>query len=275
MDLTQALQIVGQTDPGRVRAPHNEDSIVTCPASGLVVLADGMGGYNAGEVASNLASSVLAQRLNTLMSDMAKNLSREQAKALVKQRLGAEIKHANTLIFDQANQDLSCQGMGTTLVMGLFYDNFLAAAHVGDSRLYRLRRDRLEALTRDHSLLQEQLDSGMITPDEARYSSNKNLVTRALGVDMAVNADIQIFEVEVGDLYLFCTDGLNDLVEDEDIRLTLFGLRSNPPLAAQQLIRMANDSGGRDNVSVVLVRVMQDFSVTRGLWTQLTGWLRA
>jgi len=172
--------------------------------------------------------------------------------------------------------------MGTTLVCALFHDNRIIVAHVGDSRLYRYRQKgteqaQFEQITRDHSLLQEQIDSGMITPEEAKHSQNKNLVTRALGVDPTVEAEIHDYEAQVGDVYLLCSDGLNDMVDDGEIGMTLSALAANLELCAAQLIQMANDNGGRDNVSVILVKVVGDFAVPRGMtswFARLLAWLK-
>ena len=133
--------------------------------------------------------------------------------------------------------------MGTTLVAALFYDNQVTVAHIGDSRLYRLRGEEFSAITRDHSLLQEQIDSGMILAEDAKYSQNKNLVTRALGVDPEVETEIHDYPVQPGDIYLLCSDGLNDMVEDEEIQITVQMLAADLELAATQLIQMANDNG--------------------------------
>ncbi|HTY98926.1 MAG TPA: SpoIIE family protein phosphatase, partial [Rhodocyclaceae bacterium] len=138
----------------------------------------------------------------------------------------------------------------------------------------RLRGEDFTQITRDHSLLQEQIDSGMITPEQARHSQNKNLVTRALGIDPSVEAEIHDYDVEVGDVYLLCSDGLNDMVEDEEIGMTLQALSANLELCAGQLIQMANDNGGRDNVSVILVRVKQAFPAARSWWARLLAWLK-
>jgi protein phosphatase len=160
------------------------------------------------------------------------------------------------------------------VVSALFYDNRVAVAHVGDSRMYRLRGEVFESVTRDHSLLQEQIDGGMISKEDARQSRNKNLVTRAVGIDTDVAVEAHVHEVQVGDIYLFCSDGLNDMVEDEDIGSTLQMLQANLPLAATQLVEMANDNGGRDNVSVVLVKVKADFAAPRGWLANLLSWFK-
>ena len=274
MAITNALQIVSVTDPGRVRG-HNEDCIESRPESGVVVLADGMGGYNAGEVASGMATSLIAAGMaNAWTKPALKNMEREQASAYSQQLLQAEVGKANKAIFEAAQKDPQCAGMGTTLVACLFYDNFLTVGHIGDSRLYRLRNDALEQITRDHSLLQEQIDSGLITKEDARSSHNKNLVTRALGIDPEVDAEIHSYEVLEGDLYLLCSDGLNDMIEDEEIQMTLIALRSNLDLTAQQLVQAANDAGGRDNISVMLIKVVSAFGVERGLWARIKSWFQ-
>jgi protein phosphatase len=274
MKIAEALQIVSRTHPGMVRA-HNEDSIGVEAMCGLVVLADGMGGYNAGEVASGIAVSVMAteiaqrlQHANPIDLDTASH--EELAVALLR----ANIQKANTSIFHASQSQPQYAGMGTTIVAGLFYDNRVAVGHVGDSRMYRLRDEKLAAVTRDHSLLQEQIDSGMISVEDARFSKNKNLVTRAVGVDAQVIPEIHVHEVRVGDIYLLCSDGLNDMVTDQDIEAVLYSMQGNLPLAAEQLIQMANDNGGRDNVSVMLVKVLGDFSEPRNWRTKLLDWFK-
>ena len=274
MNISQALQSASLTDPGRVR-DHNEDCIESRPEIGLFVLADGMGGYNAGEVASGMATSLIADGLveGWSLREVDK-LSREQAMALADKLLREQIARANTAIFTTSQNNPECAGMGTTLVVCLFYDNFVSVAHIGDSRLYRLRGETLDQVTRDHSLLQEQLDSGLITPEEAKLSQNKNLVTKALGIDPAVEPELHVHETAEGDLYLLCSDGLNDMVDDEEIRLTLITLRSNPSLTVQQLVQAANDNGGRDNVSAMLVRIAEPFSVPRGWFARFKALFR-
>ena len=272
MALTDALQMVSITDPGRVRG-HNEDCVESRPDLGIVVLADGMGGYNAGEVASGMATSLIASGLTQAWTkDVLKKLDRDGAKALSQGILHTQVKLANTAIYEAAQKDPHCAGMGTTLVACVFYDNFLTVGHIGDSRLYRMRNDALEQVTRDHSLLQEQIDSGLITKEDARSSHNKNLVTRAVGIDPDVEAEIHSYDVQEGDIFLLCSDGLNDMIEDDEIQMTLIALRSNLDLTAQQLVQAANDAGGRDNVSVMLVRVTKEFGVERGLWARVKSW---
>ena len=264
MNLSQSLQSASLTDPGRVR-DHNEDCIESRPEIGLFVLADGMGGYNAGEVASGMATSLIADGLQEAwIPGNVTRLGREESKALSEKLIREHIARANNAIFTTSQNNPECAGMGTTLVVCLFYDNFLTVAHIGDSRLYRLRGEGMEQVTRDHSLLQEQLDSGLITPEEAKLSQNKNLVTRALGIDPSVDAEIHVYETQPDDTYVLCSDGLSDMVEDEEIRLTLLTLKTNPSLTVQQLVQAANDNGGRDNISAMLIRVAEPYGVPRG-----------
>lgn len=274
MRVEDALEIVSQTHPGMVRA-HNEDSVACEAACGLVVLADGMGGYNAGEVASGIAVSVTAMEIvHRLQNASPIDRDEQTGEELGVVLLRDNIQKANASIFHASQSQPQYAGMGTTIVSGLFYDNRVVVGHVGDSRMYRLRGEMLETVTRDHSLLQEQIDSGMISLEDARQSKNKNLVTRAVGIDAEVQTEIHVYDVLVGDIYLLCSDGLNDMVEDEDIQSTLYAMQGNLPLAAEQLIQMANDNGGRDNVSVILVKVKQEFAAPRGLLAGLLNWFR-
>lgn len=274
MRIDEALEIVCHTDSGIVRS-HNEDSVACEPACGLVVLADGMGGYNAGEVASGIAVSVVAteitQRLINKSPADRDEASGEELGVLL---LRENIRKANASIFHAAKSQPQYAGMGTTIVSGLFYDNRVAVGHIGDSRMYRLRGEAMEAITRDHSLLQEQIDAGIISVEDARMSRNKNLVTRAVGIDEEAEVEIHVHDVLVNDIYLLCSDGLNDMVGDEDIKATLEAFQSNLPLAANQLIQLANDNGGRDNVSVILVKVKGKFAEPRNWLAKMLDYFR-
>jgi len=273
MDLSQVLQVVLRTNPGMVRG-HNEDSVWADGALGMAILADGMGGYNAGEVASGMATTLLSTELGRLFAETPPYRLDAAGQPYARSALAAEIAKANGAIFQSAQSQPQYAGMGTTLVAAVFYDNRLMVAHIGDSRLYRQRGENFGPITRDHSLLQEQLDSGLITPEEAKLSHNKNLVTRALGIEAAVEPEIRDFDVLPGDIYLLCSDGLNDMVSDEDISATLTSMGANLELAGDQLIQMANDNGGRDNVSVILVKVLGAFPAPHGWWEQFLAWLK-
>jgi PPM family protein phosphatase len=274
MKIEDALEIVSQTSTGKVRL-HNEDSVACDAACGLVVLADGMGGYNAGEVASSMAVSVVATEVCRRLGQVAPiERDEETGEELGVLLLRDNIQKANASIFQAAQSQPQYTGMGTTIVAGLFYDNRVAVGHVGDSRMYRLRGGALEAITRDHSVLQEQLDSGMITIDEARHSTHKNLVTRAVGVDVGMEPEIHVHNVLVGDIYLLCSDGLNDMLEDKVIQSTLNAMQSDLAFAAEQLVQMANDKGGRDNISVILIKVRDEFAMPHGWLTKLLDWFK-
>lgn len=239
------------TDVGRQRA-NNEDAVMVDAEHGLIVLADGMGGYNAGEVASAMAVDWVVRELRQWLSTSAQRASTRD----VRRAMEICVDLANREIFEAAHTHPAYAGMGTTLVMALARGDTLLVGHVGDSRLYRWRAGALEQITRDHSLLQEQLDIGLITPEEAEHSGNRNLVTRALGVEDTVLLDVRELAILPGDAYLLCSDGLNDMLSDADIAEILAG---DQPLerSAVRLVGEANERGGRDNVTVALMQTRE------------------
>ena len=272
MSLINSLEMATATHTGMVRS-HNEDSVNVEADIGLAVLADGMGGYNAGEVASGIATALITNETRDALTRLSlQEVDGESGEPVASCLLREVVTKANTSIYQSANSQPQYAGMGTTLVVGLFCDNKMTVAHIGDSRCYRLRENNLEQLTRDHSLLQEQIDSGLLTKEAARRSQNKNLVTRALGIEADVVPEIHVHEVKPGDVYLLCSDGLNDMVEDDDIELTVGSLSANLPLAASQLVQMANDAGGRDNISVVLIKIKKDFPAENGWVSKVRSW---
>jgi serine/threonine protein phosphatase PrpC len=269
MSLKGKLHCVGQTDTGRVRE-HNEDMIAVDGELGLAVLADGMGGYNAGEVASGIAVKTVVNLVREALSlqdlsvpDPATGLSRHHI------ILRDAIQRANKIIYQTARTQTQCQGMGTTVVAALFYDNKITVAHVGDSRLYRLRGAEIEQVTLDHSLLQELVDRGFYSPEEAQRASNKNYVTRALGVENQVDVEMQEHAVHKGDVYLLCSDGLSDMIGDDDMAVTVNTFGKNLFSVGQHLIQLANDNGGKDNISVVLAQVVDSFPARRGIFDRI------
>ncbi len=273
MTAQSRVEFASATDTGVVRK-FNEDSIATDSEIGLMALADGMGGYMAGDVASALAISVVKEELVTALGNL-EPVENDTAKRYSPQALAVKwaAEKANQMILRVAWKNSQYQEMGTTLTLALFHEDRISIAHVGDSRLYRLRYDRLEQLTMDHSLLQGQVAAGLIDSGDAKFSHNRNLVTRALGKEETVEVDVREEDVLPGDIYLLCSDGLNDMVEDADIELALCELKANLPLAANFLVQMANDNGGHDNVSVVLARVRAQ-PARRGLLESLFGWFR-
>ncbi|MDD2608188.1 MAG: Stp1/IreP family PP2C-type Ser/Thr phosphatase [Giesbergeria sp.] len=235
------------TDQGRVRS-NNEDAVSIDHQAQVVVLADGMGGYNAGEVASHMATELIR-------TEMARWLAQtRQPPPSSQMRLVFEscVENANQAIFHAAHTNPQYSGMGTTVVAGVWWEDKLMLAHVGDSRCYRLRAGQLLQLTRDHSWLQEQMDAGLITPQQAAQSGQRNLVTRALGVEELVQVESNEFVVEAQDLYLLCSDGLSEMVSEQDL-LNLLSTETTLEAKAQELVDTANAHGGRDNITVALV----------------------
>jgi PPM family protein phosphatase len=226
------------TDPGRKRR-RNEDSFVVDPP--LFVVADGMGGAQAGEVASRLAAASFRE-------------FHEADELEPEPRLEAIIQEANRRIFERARHDTGLSGMGTTVTAALLGESAIAIGHVGDSRAYRIREGELEQLTQDHSLVADLIRSGRLTPEEAEDHPQRSVITRALGTDPDVDVDTFLVETKPGDLFLICSDGLTSMVPEEEILETL---RGSPSLeqAAKALVKAANKQGGEDNITVIIFRL--------------------
>ena len=241
-------EFFAKTDRGLARG-NNEDSVVLDAACGLVVLADGMGGYNAGEVASGMATDSLRSELGRWLSGPGVRASAREVRHMMELCVDA----VNDSILESAQKHADYAGMGTTLVVGVFHGSRLILGHIGDSRCYRLRDGALQQITRDHSWLQEQVDAGLLTAQQAALSNNRNLVTRALGVEPNVMMEVNEFQVAPNDLFLICSDGLTDMVADADLAEMV-----RAPTSLEEkttlLIDTANANGGRDNVSVLLVQ---------------------
>ena len=274
MNLSGALEIARLTDVGLQRE-HNEDAVASDENLGFVVLADGMGGYKAGEVASEMAVLTIVSCLSDTLGDYRcgkiDSLLGKQSEA---QLLIDAVKSANEVIYSVSKSQPQCEGMGTTLVVGIFTNNKLLVGHLGDSRMYRLRSKVLSQLTEDHSYLQEQIKAGYLSPEEARYSANKNLVTRALGLDAEFDLELNEYDVEVGDAYLLCSDGLTDMVEDEAIQALLNQYLPDINEAVKALIYAANKNGGSDNVSAILVKVNGSFECPKTWQDAALKWFR-
>ena len=244
------IEMAAVTDAGSVRQ-FNEDCVVTDPKIGVAVLADGMGGHRAGEVASHMAARII---YNDLQFQGPLFQSGADAHSPLR-ALDRSINRANRAVFEAAQAQATYHGMGTTVALAVFYDDRVALGHIGDSRIYRLRNGALQLLTRDDSLLRDQIELGLISAKDARDSHNRSLVTRALGIAKSIHAHVREDEASPGDIFVLCSDGLNDLVDDADIELIVRALKSNLPLAATHLVQAAKDNGGYDNVSVILARV--------------------
>ena len=266
------IRSIALTDTGKVRE-HNEDTIGEEPDIGLFVLADGMGGYNAGEVASGIAVKTIMNLVREAYQVQQLD-GTDRATGLMRPSiiLRDAILRANKIIHQTSKTQPQCEGMGTTVVAVLFYNNRVITAHVGDSRIYRLRSDRFEQLTLDHSLLQELVDRGFYSQEEAARSTNKNYVTRALGVEPSVEVEVREHPVQRGDHYVLCSDGLSDMVEDEDIHLTISTFNDNLETVAKQLVQLSNEHGGRDNISVVVMQVIDSFPARQRILDRILKW---
>ena len=271
MTFRDRIEIFGLTDVGRVR-DHNEDAIGSDPDHGIVVLADGMGGHRGGEVASAITvSTVLETLADRLKSINSGDIDEESGYRMQSIAVHDAVIEANEAVFASSCENAQYQGMGTTVVVLLFHDGHMTVAHVGDSRLYRYRDGVLEQMTRDHSLMQELVDRGFYTDDQARNSTNKNLVTRAIGVDASVEVDMLEDDVHADDIYLLCSDGLTDMLEDEVIRNTINDNSDDLEKIASELIRQSNDSGGNDNISAILARPGKAVAAGNGLFSRFFG----
>lgn len=275
MTLREKIDFAQITDTGRVR-DHNEDAIGSDEDIGLMVLADGMGGYSAGEVASGIAVEIVSQ-LASEGADRERRGDIDPHSGMMRQSivLRDAVYRANKIIYQTAQSQTQCEGMGTTIVACMFYDDKVSVAHVGDSRAYRLRGGQFDQVTLDHSLLQELVDRGFYSAEEAQRSTNRNYVTRALGVEPTVEVEVHEHEVLPDDIYLLCSDGLPDMVEDDDIHLTISTFNDSLDVVGQQLVDLANDHGGNDNVSVMLAQVKEAFPAKKGLFAKIVGLFRS
>jgi PPM family protein phosphatase len=260
------------THPGRVRG-NNEDAVGEDPDIGLLVLADGMGGYNAGEIASGISVTTGVDLTRRRWPELKHGeIDRDSGYCVESLLLRSAIEEAHRTIHSVAQSQPQCAGMGTTIVACILHDDRVSIAYVGDSRLYRFRNGRLEQITRDHSLLEELIARGHYSREDALRLVRKNIVTRALGVDSEVIVDIIEETVEVGDLILLCSDGLTDMVSDEAIGLTLAKHADTLDRAAAELVSAANAGGGKDNISVVLARADASFARGRRWYERLMEW---
>lgn len=256
-------EMCARTDIGRVRG-NNEDAVAFDAPLGLCLLADGMGGYNAGEVASGMAVGGVWQALIPWLRQ------HPQASSLqLSQAIEDCVQGANHAICRLSSAHSGYTGMGTTLVVGVFQQDRLLLGHVGDSRCYRRRGQAVEQITKDHSMLQQQIDAGLITPAQARVSPQKNLITRALGVPSSQPIELHEHRVEPGDLYLMCSDGLSDMLSPEALDATLCA-PGTLTRKARELVALANHCGGRDNISVLLVHANANAAPLRRI-----AWLNA
>ncbi len=258
-DSTLKLLVHGVTDVGLIRE-HNEDCIDWDKDRGLFLLADGMGGHNAGEVASELAIQSVKRALYEVLTPEIV----ESEVVDLKNAMYDAIVFANQEIYEQSHERPECAGMGTTLVVALVQNNTAIVANVGDSRMYHMHEGKLQQITTDHSLVQEMVDGGFLTEAEAQKSVSRNLITRALGIAEDVDVDIHEHEIAVGDFFLMCSDGLTDLVTDSEISTILNENKSDMEKAGQELVNSANNRGGKDNTSIILIAAKKAYSDEQG-----------
>lgn len=234
----------------------NEDRFCTAPDLGLYVICDGMGGHNAGEVASGLAIEVIKKHVQEVVQDPGRPLLGYDDPAFSPQtnRLASAIRLANHVVNAEAQARPSLAGMGTTVVSAVLGEQTLSVAHVGDSRLYLIRGESIQLLTADHSLVAEQIREGLLSEAEAERSPRKNILTRALGVEATVDVELGEVPVMSGDVVLLCSDGLTRHVSPADIMSAVREAR-HPQEVSERLVEMANATGGEDNTTVILVTV--------------------
>jgi len=272
--LNQALEIVGFSDIGRVRK-KNEDCITWDPTLGLAILADGMGGANAGEVAGSIAAETILKQAMVNIEAMPPGLEiidqgeNHTRASLV---LCNALHRANRIILHVAQEQPEYKGMGATTIGALFYDNQLSVCHVGDSRLYLMRQGLLQQVTEDHTVMQKIINDGIYTTEQAKKTINKNILTRAVGVTSNLKIDILEKNTFENDVYMICSDGLSDLVSDTEIQQEL-SKNNSLKTACRNLINLANKYGGTDNISVILIRVLKPYPAKCNFRHRLLRWL--
>lgn len=266
-----AVQVAGSSAVGRVRT-QNQDYIEWDAGLGLVVLADGMGGANAGEVASELAVKTIMGTAEHGIGQLHGGLEDRDAEQNLRRGtliLREALMRANETVFALSRREPRYRGMGTTAVTALFYDNRISVGYVGDSRLYRLRQGALHQMTEDHTMLQELVSRGLYSHEDARQLVSRNLLTRAIGVDERLAVDVIEDSVVTGDLYLFCSDGLTDMLSDAEIQSIVQREQGDLDKAARMLSETATDHGGVDNISVILARIVRAFPAPHGWYRRL------
>jgi PPM family protein phosphatase len=233
------------SDQGRIRT-SNEDSRVANLQKKIFLVADGMGGHAAGEVASHIAASTVEEILSNAEPD-----------SNSEELLHLAVQNANTRVYDAQVHQIEYRGMGSTLTLLLIRENRFYLAHVGDSRLYLLREGNLAQLTRDHSIVWQLFEDHLITKEDLSQHPRKNLITRSIGTHPQVEVDIQTDEIHEGDVFLICSDGLTDVLSDQEIQTLLSARGKSPQEICEMLVNAANAGGGPDNITVVVVRISE------------------
>ena len=250
------VQAYGLTDVGRQRQ-HNEDTFLVHDEMGLFLVADGMGGHAAGEIASRIAAESVREFIqHTEEDDGTWPHAYDETLRRSTNRLVAALRIANSRVLEAMRKDSRLRGMGTTVVASLISGDTISFAHVGDSRAYLIRQDAISRITNDHSWVFEQVQAGMITADEAERHPLRNVITRALGGALTVIPDASEMEVKSGDFYLLCSDGLTGMVPEEGILRSVMDHQDDVEAACRKLVDFANERGGYDNITTVLIKVI-------------------
>ena len=241
------LSVAAATDVGRIRA-GNEDSLYADadPERGLFIVADGMGGHAAGEIASEMAVQIVAKEMAPI-----RDLSDDESLTA----MASALRSANQAIFERTIIEADKQGMGTTASCLMLGSGRYVIGHIGDSRIYQLRDGVFRQVTKDHSYVQEQVDAGFLTPEQARYHPYSNVITRCVGANAAVEADVLQGEIKPGDIYLVASDGLTGMVEDPQLK-KIMETKSTPGAMVNSMINEANKRGGLDNITAIVVQVL-------------------
>ena len=251
------VRFAGKTDVGRQRS-HNEDNLLIPEEVAIAVVSDGMGGHACGEVASEITVKVIGDYYKQTAIEGPRTWPfRLPLVELEKNRMATAIKLANSEIFDQAAADPAKKGMGCTVEAIYFSQGRFYVGHVGDSRVYRIRNGSLQIITEDHSLLNDWRRMKAMSADEIRRFPHRNVVVRALGLGEHVNVDVYVEEYQIGDIYLLCSDGLNDMLEDEQILAIVESKKKRLDGACSALIDAANEAGGKDNITVLMAQVLE------------------
>ena len=252
------LIAAGQTNVGRKRS-HNEDNLLLVNDENLFAVADGMGGHASGEVASQLAVETLSDffKRTSENDEITWPFKEEKGLKYEENRLVTSVKLANLRIFETATTEPRLKGMGTTVVCALFTNGTAYLGHVGDSRAYRIRNGAIEQLTEDHSLLNDYIKANKLTPEEIEAFPHKNVIVRALGMRETVQVDISRLDPQTDDIYLLCSDGLSGMLTDPELLRIVDAAGNDIEGGCNALIDAANEQGGVDNITVVLVRIAE------------------
>ena len=251
--MTLAVKVAGLTDPGKARS-NNEDAVWVDQRSKLLIVADGMGGHQAGEVASAMAIKSIPSSLEQLGRTHSAGEITDNRLSEETNRLGFCFKMANQMIFEAAKRYPQDYGMGTTCTAALINDGRVSVAHVGDSRCYLIRRGEMEQLTQDHSLVMEQVRHGLLSKDDEAVKTGQNILTRSLGTSEQVKIDLQEYPLFPDDILLLCSDGLGKELSDDQVLKTVMEGPA-PERFVLRLVEMANAAGGRDNITVAGARI--------------------